>query len=408
MSERHRAFLALGSNIGDRVGHLRRAIASIPDVEAESAVYETPPISEIAQDAFLNMVVRLDTELDARALLAVCRACEAEAQRVRIDHWGPRTLDVDVLWVDDETVDDPPDLLVPHPRMFERSFVLVPLADVGADLLPARYDLAAVSAADEIVRVGRLDDLDAEPTVLRTHIVGAGRAGGALARALTAAGWPEPTMFGRGADPAAVGVDADLVVIATPDDAIAGVAAALRRRPEVTVAHLAGSLGVDALGDHPRVAAIHPLVSMPDAGTGAARLPGAWFAIAGDPRVQQIVAALDGHAFHVADADRAVYHAAAVVASNHLVALLGHAERIAATAGVPFDAFTGLIRGSVENVASLGPAAALTGPAARGDEATIDRHLAALSEDERAPYAAMVREARRLAGRPAPDPEARS
>ena len=157
MTERHRAFLALGSNIGDRVGILRRAVASIPDVDARSDVYETPPISEIEQDAFLNMVVRLDTELDARTLLDVCRACEAEAQRVRIDHWGPRTLDVDVLWVDGETVDDPPDLLVPHPRMFERSFVLVPLADVGADLLPDGYDVEATAEADGIVRVGALE-----------------------------------------------------------------------------------------------------------------------------------------------------------------------------------------------------------------------------------------------------------
>jgi 2-amino-4-hydroxy-6-hydroxymethyldihydropteridine diphosphokinase len=159
MSARHRAFLALGSNIGDRVGHLRAAVAAIPDVEAVSAVYETPPVSEVEQDRFLNMVVRLLTTLDARALLEVCREREAEAQRVRVVHWGPRTLDVDVLWVDGETVDDPPDLLVPHPRMFERSFVLVPLADVGADLLPEGYDAAAVATVDEITRVGELADL---------------------------------------------------------------------------------------------------------------------------------------------------------------------------------------------------------------------------------------------------------
>ena len=159
MTEPHRAFLALGSNIGDRVDHLRTAIAAIPDVVAVSAVYETPPVSKVEQDRFLNMVVRLHTTLDARALLEVCREREAEAQRVRVVHWGPRTLDVDVLWVDGETVDDPPDLLVPHPRMFERSFVLVPLADVGADLLPEGYDVAAVAAADEIVSLGRLVDL---------------------------------------------------------------------------------------------------------------------------------------------------------------------------------------------------------------------------------------------------------
>ena len=159
MTDRHRAFLALGSNIGDRVQHLREAVAAIPDVEAVSHVYETPPISEVEQDRFLNMVVRLRTTLDARALLEVCREREAEAQRVRVVHWGPRTLDVDVLWVDGETVDDPPDLLVPHPRMFERSFVLVPLADVGADLLPDGYDPAAVAELDQIVDIGELAEL---------------------------------------------------------------------------------------------------------------------------------------------------------------------------------------------------------------------------------------------------------
>ena len=159
MTERHRAFLALGSNIGERVEHLRAAVAAIPDLDAVSAVYETPPISEVEQDRFLNMVVRLHTTLDARALLEVCRARETEALGGRGVRWGPRTRDVDVLWVDGETVDDSPYLLVPHPRMFERSFVLVPLAYVGADLLPDGYDIAAVAASDEIVRIGELADL---------------------------------------------------------------------------------------------------------------------------------------------------------------------------------------------------------------------------------------------------------
>lgn len=155
---RHRAFLALGSNLGDRPAHLRAAVAALPDVAAVSDVYETPPVSDVEQDAYLNLVVRLETELDARALLEVCREREAAAARVRTVRWGPRTLDVDVLWVDGETVDDPPELIVPHPRMFERSFVLVPLADVGADLLPDGYDVEAVAAADGIVGLGPLGD----------------------------------------------------------------------------------------------------------------------------------------------------------------------------------------------------------------------------------------------------------
>ena len=105
---------------------------------------------------------------------------------------------------------------------------------------------------------------------------------------------------------------------------------------------------------------------------------------------------LDGQAFEVADEHRAEYHAAAVIASNHLVALLGQAERVAAAAGVPLEAYLDLVRATVDNVAELGPAAALTGPAARGDWATIDHHLAVLPEDEREAYEALVRLARRL------------
>ena len=158
MSGAHRAFLGLGSNLGDRASHLRAAVAAIPDLVAVSAVYETPPVGGPEQGPYLNLVVRLETDRDARALLEVCRERETAAGRVREERWGPRTLDVDVLWVDGETVTEP-DLVVPHPRMFERSFVLVPLADVGADLLPDGYDAGAVAAADGVVRVGTLEEL---------------------------------------------------------------------------------------------------------------------------------------------------------------------------------------------------------------------------------------------------------
>ena len=243
-------------------------------------------------------------------------------------------------------------------------------------------------------------------TVIRVqlHIIGPGRAGRSLAGALSRAGWPEAVFFGRGDDLSAVGTGADAVVIATPDDAIRDVAAALPASDAV-VLHLAGSRGLSELGDHRRVAALHPLVALPDPETGAERLRGAWFATAGDPLVERVVSALDGRSFFVADEDRASYHAAAVIASNHLVALLGQAERITAIAGVPFDAVLALAEGSLANVRALGPAAARTGPAARGDEATIRRHLAALGDDEAASYEALAAEARRLAGRPQPAPE---
>jgi len=109
---------------------------------------------------------------------------------------------------------------------------------------------------------------------------------------------------------------------------------------------------------------------------------------------------LGGRPFEVSDQHRAEYHAAAVIASNHLVALLGQAERVAAAAGIPFEAILDLVKVTIDNVAELGPAAALTGPAARGDEATIERHLASLDPDEVDAYEVLADEARRLSGRP--------
>jgi predicted short-subunit dehydrogenase-like oxidoreductase (DUF2520 family) len=236
------------------------------------------------------------------------------------------------------------------------------------------------------------------------RIIGNGRAGGALSLALEARGWVVRGRLGRtdAVDDAAQGVD--LLVISTPDASIADVAVSVRPTDDGTtvVAHLAGSLGLDVLRDagHPRVAAIHPLVSLPNAELGAERLAaGAWFAVAGDPLAEGVVEVLGGHAFEVADEDRAAYHAAACIASNHTVALLGQVERISASIGVPMDGYLDLVRATIENVAQLGAPAALTGPAARGDWPTIERHrraLSALGADEVATYDAMVRAARRL------------
>lgn len=122
-------------------------------------------------------------------------------------------------------------------------------------------------------------------------------------------------------------------------------------------------------------------------------------AVAGDPMAREVVGALGGRPVEVPDEHRAAYHAAACIASNHLVALLGQVEQVAAPAGVPLDAFLGLAAATLDNVARLGPAAALTGPAARGDDATLERHRSALAPSERPAYDALAAEARRLAGR---------
>ena len=142
-----RAFLGLGSNLGERRRLLAAAVAAMPDLVAVSPLYETDPVGGPEQGAYLNLVVELDTARSARELLALCGELEAAADRVREVRWGPRTLDVDVLWVDGETVAEP-DLEVPHPRMGQRRFVLAPLRDLAPDLVSAEQ----VEAADGDVR----------------------------------------------------------------------------------------------------------------------------------------------------------------------------------------------------------------------------------------------------------------
>jgi 2-amino-4-hydroxy-6-hydroxymethyldihydropteridine diphosphokinase len=153
-----RAFLGLGSNLGDRVRYLRDAVATLEEVGlvAVSPVYETDPVGgPPGQDSYLNLVVELRTDRSPHELLGVCHRLETAAERVRDQRWGPRTLDVDVLWIDGVSVDEP-DLVVPHPRMWERRFVVAPLHDLAPDI--ASDD--ALEAADGLVQCrGPLDDL---------------------------------------------------------------------------------------------------------------------------------------------------------------------------------------------------------------------------------------------------------
>lgn len=239
-------------------------------------------------------------------------------------------------------------------------------------------------------------------TGVRVRIIGPGRAGGSLARALTAARWEVAPVLGRGDDLARAADGVDLLVLATPDDRVREVARAVEPTSTAVVAHMAGSLGLGALAPHRRRAAVHPLVALPTPALGARRLVGAWFAVAGDPLARDVVRALRGRWFEVPDADRPTYHAAAVVASNHLVALMGQVERLSGAVGVPLEAYLDLAQATLDNVAALGPAAALTGPAARGDEATIRRHLRALPPEERPAYRALADAARRLAQQTGP------
>jgi 2-amino-4-hydroxy-6-hydroxymethyldihydropteridine diphosphokinase len=131
------AYLGLGSNLGDRHETLQRGIDLLAEhgvtTLASSSVWETDPVGgPEGQPAFLNAVIRVETDADPRALLEAARAAEAACGRVRTVRWGPRTLDVDVLLVDGYTSDDP-DLTVPHPRIAERAFVVLPLLELDPD-----------------------------------------------------------------------------------------------------------------------------------------------------------------------------------------------------------------------------------------------------------------------------------
>jgi 2-amino-4-hydroxy-6-hydroxymethyldihydropteridine diphosphokinase len=159
--------LALGSNLGDRLAHLRAAVASLAaaeDVEllAVSPVYETDPVGGPAQADYLNAVALVATTRTARSLLALAQEVEASRARTRTERWGPRTLDVDVVSFADVRSDDPT-LTLPHPRAHERAFVLAPWHDLDPDaVLPGGGRVADLLAATGASGVRRRDDLHLE------------------------------------------------------------------------------------------------------------------------------------------------------------------------------------------------------------------------------------------------------
>jgi predicted short-subunit dehydrogenase-like oxidoreductase (DUF2520 family) len=232
-------------------------------------------------------------------------------------------------------------------------------------------------------------------TTLR--LIGPGRAGRSLAAALADVGCDVRGILARGDDVSEASRGVDVLVLATPDAVVRSVAAAVTPVADTVVMHLSGALGLDVLSPHPRRASLHPLVPLPTPEVGRIRLRGGvTFAVAGDQIATTLAHRLGGWPVVVDDEHRAAYHAAACIASNHLVALIGQAERVGAPAGVGLDALLGLARAALDDVSELGPAMALTGPAARGDVATIASHRAALDPEELPGYDAGVALVRRL------------
>jgi predicted short-subunit dehydrogenase-like oxidoreductase (DUF2520 family) len=243
---------------------------------------------------------------------------------------------------------------------------------------------------------------------LRIGFIGCGRVGGALARALHAAGYEVGPLWSRSAARAEAAVSAlpgtlvapstqdvadssDLVIVAVPDRAIAPVAEAVAWSRGRSVVHTSGGTGVEALqraaDAGAKVGAWHPLKSFAG-GADDADLRGITFAIEAGPSLGEVLdsltRALGATPLHLAAADRARYHASAVLASNALVALLGEAASLWTAFGWTREqalaALLPLAQGAVDNVAALGLPDALTGPVERGDRATVERHLAALAD----------------------------
>lgn len=154
----HRAIVALGSNLGDRAAYLKMAVSELSgSLIAQSQVFETAPVGgPDAQGAYLNMAVVVETSLDPFAMLRRCQRIEALALRQRVVHWGPRTLDVDLLFFDDISISSP-ELTIPHPRFAERRFVLAPLAEVAPELCPPEWN--DTLPPDVVVQRGALADL---------------------------------------------------------------------------------------------------------------------------------------------------------------------------------------------------------------------------------------------------------
>lgn len=150
-------YFSLGSNVGDRISHLSTGVEIVrgTDPFRVSQVYETEPVGGVVQDDFWNLVLEIETDASALDLLARAREAEAACARTREVHWGPRTLDVDVLLMGDETSENP-DVLVPHPRMYERAFVLIPLQELAPHLVTK--DLLT-SFRERVVPLGTLDML---------------------------------------------------------------------------------------------------------------------------------------------------------------------------------------------------------------------------------------------------------
>ncbi|GAB3294652.1 DUF2520 domain-containing protein [Epidermidibacterium keratini] len=233
----------------------------------------------------------------------------------------------------------------------------------------------------------------------RVDIVGRGRLGTALARAFTDAGLKVGGPHSRGYD----GADAEIVVLCVPDREISAAAQAISPKPGLLVGHTSGATTLDALGPH-EAFSLHPLMTIPRSG---ADFTGATAAVAGTTEsalqvASELAEVIGMVAAAVDERERGTYHAAGCVASNYLMTVLDFADRLAAQVGITREQLAPIVRASVDNWVRDGGEIALTGPVLRGDEATLDRHRAAIADHLPADaelHEALIEATRELAAR---------
>ena len=160
----HNAYLGVGGNLGDRLQNLTEAVRRLhatPGIRVVvvSSVYESTAVGVTAQPDFLNLVVHATTDCLPEELLAHCLRIETGLGRVRRERWGPRTVDIDILLYDDVVLSDPA-LTIPHPRMLERSFALVPLAEIAPQLMVNGQSVAALAARLDPAGLAKLGQLE--------------------------------------------------------------------------------------------------------------------------------------------------------------------------------------------------------------------------------------------------------
>lgn len=158
MKHNNRVFIALGSNLGDRLGYLGKAILHLSQhekiwIKSFSSVYETDPVGYLEQDPFYNMVIEIETALKAKELLSVCLTIEKNLGRERKIVNGPRTVDLDLLFFGDEILQEE-DLILPHPRLHERAFVMIPLAEIAPEMVHPVLGKSCKELADERSKEG--------------------------------------------------------------------------------------------------------------------------------------------------------------------------------------------------------------------------------------------------------------